>query len=340
MSNALFLTLSAIAVCIWGSIIFYNQTIISKLNLTDMTDAANSEIFFFVAFRMQIYIQMCGIVYVLLFFKLLKYLGTWIKRVTIIFNTLERAQSDIFYFLIMYMVIFCAFVVMTHIYYGSALAAFGSVPDTMKTLFLMILGNLSSLDDMVALNSGLSFFFFLSFTTSMQFILLNMFVAFITRSYFDVNSEMKSTVSDNLQMKHWLVYIIEFKDYLIKRFAFLNKRFGPRKPPPERPSRPRRAPAESKPKEREEEKVENSGLKSVADPFGLQRAAKYKVKEEEAEEEPENWAKNAMLVVAENPLDIAELEGESETQKAAAKKAELEKAKKVLESGDWDKAFD
>ena len=103
----------------------------------------------------------------MIFIKLLKYLATWFERVMIIFKTLAYAKSDIFYFLIMYIIIFFAFVVMCHIYYGADITNFGTILSSLKTLFLMLLGDLSYLDDMIILNKVLSFFFFIAFMTSM-----------------------------------------------------------------------------------------------------------------------------------------------------------------------------
>jgi hypothetical protein len=51
----------------------------------------------------------------------------------------------------------------------------------------MLLGNLEFLDDMISMNKLLSFFFFIAFMTSMQFILINMFIAFISNAYSSVN---------------------------------------------------------------------------------------------------------------------------------------------------------
>lgn len=44
--------------------------------------------------------------------------------------------------MIMYLVIFCAFVVMCHIYYGSELLQFGSLTTSMSSLFVMLMGDL------------------------------------------------------------------------------------------------------------------------------------------------------------------------------------------------------
>ena len=129
----------------------------------------------------------------------------------IIFKTLAYAKSDIFYFLIMYIIIFFAFVVMCHIYYGADLTAFGSIFSSLKTLFVMLLGDLSSLDDMIVLNKVLSFFFFIAFMTSMQFILINMFIAFISNAYSAVNESISSSkkLEDELKQKHFLVKIVD-----------------------------------------------------------------------------------------------------------------------------------
>ena len=89
----------------------------------------------------------------------------------------------------------------------------------MTTLFLMLMMELNSLDDMVGLNETLSFFFFIVFVTSMQFILLNMFIAFISQSYTRVNHELvKEEVSlqDELQKTHWSHIVIQFTHRVTK----------------------------------------------------------------------------------------------------------------------------
>jgi hypothetical protein len=81
------------------------------------------------------YQRVCSINFVVLFIKVLKYLASWFERVMIIFKTLSYAKSDIFYFLIMYIIIFFAFVVMCHIYYGADLEDFGTILVSFSTLF-------------------------------------------------------------------------------------------------------------------------------------------------------------------------------------------------------------
>lgn len=108
----------------------------------------------------------------------------------------------------MYIIIFFAFVVMCHIYYGADLTDFGTILGSLRTLFLMLLGDLDYLDDMIIVNKVLSFFFFLAFITSMQFILINMFIAFISNAFSAVNEKSKSDcLEEQLKATHFLVRI-------------------------------------------------------------------------------------------------------------------------------------
>ena len=192
--------LSLIAVCIWASIIaLYISNVNSGTGTPKMKNASDDEVYFAIAFRMQVYTRICSINFILIFIKVLKYLASWFDRVMIIFKTLAWAQSDIFYFLIMYMIIFFAFVVMCHIYYGADLIYFGTIFSSLTTLFLMLLGDLDYLDEMISLNKVLSFFFFIAFMTSMQFILINMFIAFISNAYSEVNVTIGGSASQKLE---------------------------------------------------------------------------------------------------------------------------------------------
>ena len=186
----------------WGNIIYWqiqflrNETEDKGENNFIINDPKQNEFLLFIAFKMQEYIYICSISMVLLFVKLIKYVSNWFTRAMIIFRTLETASSDIIYFLIMYLIIFCAFVVMCHIYYGAELITFGSVPESTKTLFLMLMGDLNYLNDMISLDETLSFFFFIFFIVSMQFILMNMFIAFIAESYNKVNNQMRAVLEE------------------------------------------------------------------------------------------------------------------------------------------------
>jgi hypothetical protein len=118
---------------------------------------------------------------------------------------------------------------MSHIYYGADLNNFGSLQLSMVTLFLMLMGDLEALDDMIVLNKTLSFFLFVLFITSMQFILMNMFIAFVSKSYTDEDNEygrMSKPLADELKEHHWTIIMRDFVRKQLNRFCcgFLNNK--------------------------------------------------------------------------------------------------------------------
>jgi hypothetical protein len=181
---------------------------VTALNLSDLDDLSKNEAFFTISFKMQVYIHLSAFNYVLLFVKLLRHLSSFIRRTKIIFRTLKAAKEDIFSFMMLYAIIFFAFGVMCHIYYGAELPKFASLPISCSTLFVMLMGNLETLEDMTKMNGTLSFFLFIIFITSMQFILMNMFIAFISYSYTEgisVNDDVQESLEEELKKRHWSV---------------------------------------------------------------------------------------------------------------------------------------
>ena len=159
----------------------------TTLNSSEETfDTRKSDVMLTIAFRIKDYTSVCAVTVVLLFFMLLAHLEHWLPRAKVILKTLSLAYSDMLYFLILFLVIFFAFVIMSNVYYGADLPAFASAPVAMQTLFLMLLGNLSFLNQMIILSQPLTLAFLILFLISMHFILLNIITAFISKSYIDV----------------------------------------------------------------------------------------------------------------------------------------------------------
>jgi uncharacterized membrane protein len=74
----------------------------------------------------------------------------------------------------------------------------------------MLLGDLAILEDMSQMNEALSFFLFVVFITSMQFILMNMFIAFISYSYTEgvnVKDGVRETLEEEIRKRHWTVVL-------------------------------------------------------------------------------------------------------------------------------------
>jgi hypothetical protein len=109
----------------------------------------------------------------------------------------------------MYVIFFFAFVVMCYIYFGADIAAFHSFLDSSVTLFLILLGDLTELDEMIEHSQWFTFMFLIIFMTSMQFILINMFIAFIAKSFSFTKSSntVAKRLEDELKQRHWLVTV-------------------------------------------------------------------------------------------------------------------------------------
>lgn len=125
--DSVILILAFAALFFWIKIISKHISNVAALEYPLVPNNEKAEVFTEIAYALLRYLNLTAINFVPIFFKLLKYLSSWFQRVKLIFRTLAWAQSDILYFLIMYMVIFFAFVVMCHIYYGADLINFSDI---------------------------------------------------------------------------------------------------------------------------------------------------------------------------------------------------------------------
>ena len=79
---------------------------------------------------------------------------------------------------------------------------------------------------MVTMSQPFTFVFFIAFITTMQFILMNMFIAFISTAYTEVNKEhvFKRKPEDELKEKHWFTHLVEFR-FKVKKNVFCRRLF-------------------------------------------------------------------------------------------------------------------
>jgi len=155
---------------------------------------------------------------ILVSFKVLKYLGALFERVTVMFKVLSHAQSDILYFFALYLIIFISFTTTFHIFYGSQVERFSTYGDSFNTLFLYLGRNILQLEEMKEMSFNFTVIYFIIFITSMEFILMNMFIAIIALSYSTVNKQLKEKNNEEkiLKKKHPFVNIYDFLVNFIK----------------------------------------------------------------------------------------------------------------------------
>jgi len=122
----------------------------------------------------------CVVINMLLIsFKVIKYIGKYFEKVTVMFNIISQAKSDIFYFFVLYLIIFISFTTTFHIFYGSQVERFSTYGDAFNTLFLYLGRNIIQIEEMKDMSFNFTVVYFIIFITSMEFILMNMFIAII-----------------------------------------------------------------------------------------------------------------------------------------------------------------
>ena len=200
-------------------------------NINYFTDTSNNEHILYCSDLLTLYRGTVSINLILISLKLLKYLGAMFERITVMFKVLSHAWSDIMYFFILYLIIFISFTTTFHVFYGSQVGSFSTYNKSFNTLFLYLLKNILEIDEMKQMNFYFTMIFFIIFIVSMQFILMNMFIAIIALSYSTVNKELKekSSFVKVLNEKHFLVKLHEFYIRITKMGCFAKWRFKKKK---------------------------------------------------------------------------------------------------------------
>ena len=199
-----------------------HEEIIEMENLDYFLNPKNNTHILYVANLLTLYQRSVSLNLILISFKVLKYLGALLSRVTVMFKVLNHAQSDIIYFFALYLIIFISFTTTFHIFYGSQVDRFSTYSDSFNTLFLYLGRNILRIDEMKEMSFTFTVIYFIIFITSMEFILMNMFIAIIALSYSTVNKQLKDKKNKQqiLDEKHIFVSIYE-TCINITKFGFL-----------------------------------------------------------------------------------------------------------------------
>ena len=207
-ANIIILTISII---VWMVFIANHEEIIEMENLNYFLNPKNNTNLLYVTDLLTLYQRTVSLNLILISFKVLKYLGALLSRVTVMFKVLSHAQSDIIYFFALYLIIFISFTTTFHIFYGSQVDRFSTYGDSFNTLFLYLGRNILRIDEMKEMSFTFTVIYFIIFITSMEFILMNMFIAIIALSYSTVNKQLKDKKSKQqiLNEKHLFVSIYE-----------------------------------------------------------------------------------------------------------------------------------
>ena len=120
--------------------------------------------------------------------KIFKYVS-FNKAMTQLSGTLSKCGGDMLGFLIMFFIIFTAFVQLGYLLFGAQIFDYSSLYNTIFALIRTILGDF----DFISLSTANGFFgpiYFFCFVFFVFFVLLNMFLAILSDSFGEVKAEL------------------------------------------------------------------------------------------------------------------------------------------------------
>jgi hypothetical protein len=178
-------SLSIICVIYWFMLIFSNLA----LNFTLPTkDADFHQKFSAQASLMEKYTNISSFNILLMYFRIMNYV-TINKALSFLQDTMSVAMIDILYFLIMLVVILMGFVFMAYLSFGHTLAHYKSISDSFITCFAMMIGEFDY-GELLEADEAMAYFFFFFYMLFFSFILLNIFIAILERSYTKVKETL------------------------------------------------------------------------------------------------------------------------------------------------------
>jgi len=151
----------------------------------------------------------------LLAFRTFKYLRLNI-RLSLLWNALRKAGGDIISFMIMFFVLLFGFLLFGWISFGQDVGDFNTFANSWGSCWNFVMGNPPAFNELSQSNRVLGPIFFMLFTISLFFVMVNMFVAILSDSLTMVRAERKAKKKENLHVKQSLE---EIWDILKHRFC-------------------------------------------------------------------------------------------------------------------------
>jgi hypothetical protein len=127
------------------------------------------------------YLDLSSVCLLLMFFRLLKYMQMS-KSLSFLQNTIGAAVVDLYYYIIMLVSLLFGFVFLAYIAFGPHSANFSTISKSLITCFEMLIGEFDYAE-MHNANPELAPFFFVLYLVLFVFIILNIFIAILKRSY-------------------------------------------------------------------------------------------------------------------------------------------------------------
>jgi len=156
----------------------YSKSLEQRVYSPDMESLAATALAFY---------NVIAINVILTTFRTFKYLRLN-HRLYLLWKALRHAGADLIGFLLIFLIFIFGFIFMGWLSFGSDLAAFNNFSNSFGTCWNFIIGNPPDYGSMFDSNRVLGPVFFVLFTIFIFFILANMFIAILSNSFNDVNS--------------------------------------------------------------------------------------------------------------------------------------------------------
>ena len=135
-----------------------------------------------------------GIIVFLSFLKMFRLLR-FNRRMSMLQQVLKRCLSQLLSFMIMFALAFLAFALLACLVFGQSMEGFGTFLRSCASLMDTLLGKFT-LKEMSKANRIIGPIFFYSYTVSMVFILINMFLSIINDAFTEVRSDVEKQSND------------------------------------------------------------------------------------------------------------------------------------------------
>ena len=175
-----------IIACAWASLGTYMNRVYAKSELLESLKHSNSGDKF-INFQLAsgfnetlgVLLGLCSFIGILKFLKVLNYS----RNIRILEITLRKAFNDLVMFLLMFLIIYLAFVQIFYAFLGDKNVKYSTFVSTMETLFLVLLGSFKKEDFFLSGSVDFVSLIFVFYNLMMLIIILNIFITIITDHY-------------------------------------------------------------------------------------------------------------------------------------------------------------
>jgi len=168
---------------------------------------------------------------VIIYMRILKCLGFFTERVSVLYNSLNKAKYDILNYMILIAAVIAAFMMFLYIYFGPGNELYSEITSVLTCLFQFMNWWYGNFDSLLESDIIVGVIIFVSFMIIVVFILLNMLVGFILKGYKEANEELKNRISGRdtfgkkVEFKIDVHWYISFKEFIWRMLGIISKNY-------------------------------------------------------------------------------------------------------------------